>query len=121
VLINGRWRAVAAGTFIDRNPATGWPLIEIAAASAGDVHAAVTAIRAQLEDEGGRPWTASGRRSSLELALCQGALAGRRREPLVAPALRAQIPSRPLAELIRCEEEPTVPSSPLQRKVRMTV
>src|ERR1700754_2040948 len=49
LLINGRWQAGSAGTFIDRNPATGQPLAEIAAAPAGGVDPAVTAARAQLE------------------------------------------------------------------------
>ncbi|HEX4246738.1 MAG TPA: aldehyde dehydrogenase family protein [Pseudonocardia sp.] len=53
LLIGGQWRAGSAGTFTDRNPATGEPLVEVAAASAEDVDAAVSAARAQLDGEWG--------------------------------------------------------------------
>src|SRR5205807_2128059 len=53
LLIGGQWRSGSAGTFTDRNPATGEPLVEVSAASAEDVDAAVSAARAQLDGEWG--------------------------------------------------------------------
>ncbi|WP_028932677.1 phenylacetaldehyde dehydrogenase StyD [Pseudonocardia spinosispora] len=62
LLIGGEWRDGSAGTFTDRNPATGEALVEVAAASAQDVDAAVRAARAQLEgDWAAMPGTERGR------------------------------------------------------------
>jgi len=54
LLINGQWGPAAEeATFADLNPATEEKLVDIAAASAGDVDAAVNAARAQLDGEWG--------------------------------------------------------------------
>jgi betaine-aldehyde dehydrogenase len=51
MFLAGNWQDGGDGTFTDLNPATGKPLAEIASASAGDVHTAVMAARAQLSGE----------------------------------------------------------------------
>jgi acyl-CoA reductase-like NAD-dependent aldehyde dehydrogenase len=52
LFLAGEWRDGGAGTFADLNPATEQTLVEVAAASAQDVHTAVTAARAQLSPSG---------------------------------------------------------------------
>ncbi|MEJ8282226.1 phenylacetaldehyde dehydrogenase StyD [Pseudonocardia spirodelae] len=49
LLIGGEWRSGSAGTVADLNPATEELLVDVQAASAGDVDQAVQAARAQLD------------------------------------------------------------------------
>ena len=51
LFVAGEWRDGGAGTFTDVNPTTEEALVEVAAASAEDVNAAVAAARAQLSGE----------------------------------------------------------------------
>ncbi|MFD4253709.1 phenylacetaldehyde dehydrogenase StyD [Amycolatopsis thermoflava] len=51
LFLAGQWRDGTGGTFADLNPATEEKLVDVAAASAQDVDAAVKAARAQLSGE----------------------------------------------------------------------
>ncbi|MEU0468998.1 phenylacetaldehyde dehydrogenase StyD [Amycolatopsis sp. NPDC006131] len=51
LFLAGQWRDGTGGTFADLNPATEEKLVDVAAASAQDVDAAVRAARAQLSGE----------------------------------------------------------------------
>lgn len=55
LFIDGTWRdASDGGTFVDLNPTTAQPLVEIVSGTAADVDTAVRAARAQLEGEWGK-------------------------------------------------------------------
>lgn len=63
LFIAGRWQdASDGGTFVDLNPSTGKPLVDIASGTADDIDAAVRAARAQLDGEwGSTPGAVRGR------------------------------------------------------------